>query len=214
MKRFAVLASGRGSNLGALLTAVQTEDFPGKICVVGSNKPKAKALDIATRHGVPTAVLSHKGFARRRDFDAALAKLLMTYRPDWVLLAGFMRVLTPTFLDAFGGRVLNIHPSLLPQFPGLHAQRQALEAGVTEAGCTVHVVDKGTDTGPILAQATVPVCPDDTEESLSARILTAEHQLFPTALRWVAEGRVQLGEGWVTVDLPPGQSRVLRFPDP
>lgn len=211
MKRFAVLASGRGSNLGALIDAVASPDFPGKICVVGSNKPKAPALDIATSHGIPTAVLSHKGFERRRDFDAALAKLLATYRPDWILLAGFMRVLTPTFLEAFGGRVLNIHPSLLPAFPGLHAQRQALEAGVSEAGCTVHVVDKGTDTGPILAQAAVPVLPNDTEESLSARILAAEHQLFPTALRWVAEGRVNVGEGWVTVDLPPGQSRVLRF---
>ncbi|TNE85421.1 MAG: phosphoribosylglycinamide formyltransferase [Deltaproteobacteria bacterium] len=211
MRRFAVLASGRGSNLEALLATVSSEDFPGRICVVASNKPKARALDVATEHGIPTAVLSHKGYARRRDYDADLVRLLQAYRPDWILLAGFMRVLTPTFLDAFGGRVLNIHPSLLPAFPGLNAQQQALDAGASESGCTVHLVDAGTDTGPILAQAVVPVRPDDTEETLSTRILAAEHQLYPQVLRWVAENRVHVGEGWVTVDLPPGQARILRF---
>lgn len=207
MTRFAVLASGRGSNLEALLDATAAPDVPGRVCVVASNRRRARALELATERGVPTAVLSHKGFAKRKAYDRALADLLAVYQPDWILLAGFMRVLTPTFLDAFEGRVLNIHPSLLPAFPGLHAQRQAIEAGASESGCTVHLVDRGTDTGPIVAQAVVPVLSGDTEDRLAGRILAAEHRLYPMVTRWVAEGWVTLDSGGVSFDLPEGASR-------
>lgn len=201
----AVLASGRGSNLQALLDAC-TGDFPARIIRVVSNLPDAYALERARQAGVPTQVVPHKGIPRP-EFEAALRDAVAG--AEWICLAGFMRVLGPTFLDHFPNRVINIHPALLPAFPGLHGPRQALAYGVTQAGCTVHLVDTGVDTGPILAQASVPVLPDDTEDTLSARILTQEHRLYPMVLRWAAEGRIHVEGRRAHVHLPPGASRWL-----
>ncbi len=202
-----VLASGGGSNLGALLTATEDPRFPAKIVRVVSNVPGAYALTRAEAAGVPSAVVDHRG-QTREGFEQAL--LLALGPVDWVCLAGFMRVLTPTFLEAFPNRVLNIHPALLPAFPGTHGPRQALAAGVTQAGATVHLVDAGVDTGPILAQGSTDVRDDDTEETLAARILLLEHQLFPMVLRWAAEGRIGVTGRRAQVELPPGDTRWIR----
>ena len=199
-----VLVSGRGSNLQALLDAAQDPAYPAAIVKVVSNVPGAFALERAAAAGVATAVVPSKGRAREdveRDLLDALGSVA------WVCLAGFMRVLTPTFLDAFPGRVLNIHPALLPAFPGTHGPRQALVYGAAVAGATVHVVDAGIDTGPILAQGTVPVLDADTEETLGARILAVEHRLYPMALRWAAEGRITLDGRRARVALLPGEAR-------
>jgi phosphoribosylglycinamide formyltransferase-1 len=201
--RLGVLVSGSGSNLQALLDACAQADFPAEVAVVVSNKPDAFALERARRAGVPTRVLEHKGFADREAFDAALLQALREAGVELVCLAGFMRLLGKAFIDAYAGRILNIHPSLLPSFPGLHAQRQALERGVKVAGCTVHFVDSGTDTGPIIAQAAVPVLPADDEAALAARILVEEHRLYPLAVRLVASGAVALSEGRTRVSASP-----------
>lgn len=202
----AVLASGRGSNLQALLDTCADPAFPARIVKVVTNVPGAGALARAEAAGVPTAVVPHKGRGRE-DFEAEL--LDAVGEVDWVCLAGFMRVLTPRFLGAFPGRVLNIHPALLPAFPGTHGPAQALAYGVTQAGVTVHLVDAGVDTGPILAQGSVPVLDDDTEDSLAARILAVEHRLYPMALRWAVEGRVRVEGRRAFVALAPGESRWL-----
>jgi phosphoribosylglycinamide formyltransferase-1 len=190
--RLGVLVSGSGSNLQALLDASAQADYPAEVACVVSNVPTAFALERARKAGVPTVVLEHKAFASRADFDRALGEELRKAGVEWVCLAGFMRLLGSDFLAGFPGRVLNIHPSLLPAFTGLHAQRQALERGVKIAGCTVHFVDAGTDTGPIIAQAAVPVLPGDDEASLSARILAEEHRLFPLAVRLAVTGKVAI----------------------
>ncbi len=190
--RLGVLVSGGGSNLQALLDACAQADYPAEVACVVSNVPTAFALERARKAGVPTAVLEHKAFASRADFDRALAEELRKAGVEWVCLAGFMRLLGSDFLAGFPGRVLNIHPALLPSFPGMHAQRQALERGVKIAGCTVHFVDAGTDTGPIIAQAAVPVLPGDDEASLSARILVEEHRLYPLAVRLAVTGKVTI----------------------
>lgn len=184
-----VLISGSGTNLGALIAAT-AHDHPARIAVVISNRADAGGLDRARAAGIPAEVLSHRGFPDRAAYDAQLVARLQSHGVRWVCLAGFMRIVTPTLIDAFDGRVLNIHPALLPAFPGLHAQAQALAYGVRVTGATVHLVDAGTDTGPIVAQQAVPVLPDDDEASLSARVLTAEHRLYPEALRWAVEGRL------------------------
>lgn len=202
-----VLLSGRGSNLQALIDAEQDPTWPARIVRVISNVAGAGGLARAEAAGIPTAVVSHKGRSRDELERALLAEIDLGERPEWVVLAGFMRVLGATFLDRFAGRVLNIHPALLPAFPGLHAAAQALAAGVTQAGATVHLVDTGVDTGPILAQGTVPVRPDDTEDSLAARILRVEHQLYPMVLRQACEGRIGVDGRRVTVSLRPGESR-------
>lgn len=188
--RLGVLVSGGGSNLQALLDASAQADFPAEVACVVSNVPTAFALERARKAGVPAVVLDHKAFGSRADFERALGETLRGAGVEWVCLAGFMRLLSADFLAGFPGRVLNIHPSLLPAFPGLHAQRQALERGVKIAGCTVHFVDAGTDTGPILAQAAVPVLPGDDEASLSGRILAEEHRLYPLAVRLAVTGKV------------------------
>ena len=188
--RLAVLASGRGSNLEAILEACRREDIPARVVVVMSDRAAAPAFERATRAGVDAVFLNPKDHADRAAYDAALLAALDRYRPDLVCLAGFMRVLTAAFVRAWAGRLVNIHPSLLPAFPGLHPQRQALDHGVKVAGATVHFVDEGVDTGPIIVQASVPVRSDDTEESLSARILAEEHRLYPEAIRLFAEGRL------------------------
>ncbi|GEN08535.1 formyltetrahydrofolate-dependent phosphoribosylglycinamide formyltransferase [Myxococcus fulvus] len=190
--RLGVLVSGGGSNLQALLDACAREDFPAEVACVVSNVPTAYALERARAAGVPAVVVDHKAHASKAAFEAAILEALGATGVQWVCLAGFMRLLSADFLGRFAGRVLNVHPSLLPSFPGLHAQRQALERGVKVAGCTVHFVDAGTDTGPIIGQAAVPVLPDDDEKSLSARILVEEHRLYPLAVRLAVTGQVTL----------------------
>ena len=189
--RIGILASGSGTNLQALIDAWTNGSLaPAEIVVVGANVVGCLALDRAQKAGIETFTLSHKSFASREDFDRALVAELRGRDVELVVLAGFMRVLTEAFLDAFPLRVINIHPALLPAFPGTHAQKQALDYGVKLAGCTVHFVDKGTDTGPIIAQAAVPVLPGDDEDSLGRRILSEEHRLLPAVVRAVASGRV------------------------
>ena len=188
----AVLVSGSGTNLQSLLDAAAEPGYPARIAVVVSNVPGVKALERATLAGVPTRVLPHQGFAERTAYDRALVEAIAPFGCAIACLAGFMRLLGPTFLRAFPGGVLNVHPALLPSFPGLHSHRQALEHGVKVTGCTVHLVDEGTDTGPIVAQAAVPVLEDDTEESLQKRIQEQEHRLFPLALGLLASGRLEI----------------------
>ena len=201
-----VLISGSGTNLQALLDAT-AGDHAARIAVVVSNRPDAPGLERARKADVPVVVLGAKGHDSRESYDAALVDVLRSHDVAWVCLAGFMRLVTPVFLDAFPWRVLNIHPSLLPSFPGLHAQEQALAHGVSLTGATVHLVDTGTDTGPIVAQAAVPVLPDDTADTLKARILRQEHRLYPMALGWAAEGRVRVVGHRVELDLPHGAHR-------
>jgi phosphoribosylglycinamide formyltransferase-1 len=190
--RLGVLASGRGSNLQAILEACARPGFPARVVVVISDRERAHALERARAAGVEALFVNPKDFADREAFDLALVRQLHARRVDLVCQAGFMRILSPAYVRAFVGRALNIHPSLLPAFPGLHAQRQALEHGVKVAGATVHFVEEGVDSGPIVLQASVPVHADDTEESLSARILAEEHRLYPEAIRLFAEGRLAI----------------------
>ncbi len=190
--RVAVLASGRGSNLQSILEATAPRAFPAEVVLVVSDRAGALALERARRRDIAAIVLDPKAYADRDAYDAALRVLLEEHGVGLVCLAGFMRILGGAFVRAFAGRILNIHPSLLPAFPGLAAQRQALEYGVKIAGATVHLVDEGVDTGPIVLQASVPVLPEDTEASLGARILAAEHRLYPEAIRLFATGRLRI----------------------
>lgn len=198
--RVGVLASGSGTNLQALLDAAADQDFPARIVVVGTDRPGALALQRASSAGVATFCVRRKGHPSREDFDAAVADQLAAHEVRWVCLAGYMRIVGPTFLQRFEGRVLNIHPSLLPAFPGLDAQRQAFDHGVKVAGCTVHLVDAGTDTGPIVAQEAVPVLDGDDAEALRLRILAAEHRIYPRALAWAAQGRLKVEGRKVRLD--------------
>ncbi len=188
MRRLVVLISGRGSNMEALLKA----SLPARIVAVISNRADAAGLAIAARHDVPTRVIEHREFASRDAFDAALAEAIDAYEPDYVLLAGFMRILSAAFVARFAGRLINIHPSLLPAFPGLHTHARALAEGVKVHGCTVHFVTPALDHGPIIVQAGVPVRTGDTEDRLAARVLEQEHLVFPQAVRWLCEGRVSV----------------------
>ena len=188
--RLGVLASGRGSNLQAIIDTIEAGRLDALLAVVVSDRPDAQALERARKHGAKALFVDPKAYPEREAFDRALLAILEEHRVELVCLAGFMRILTPLFVRTFKGRILNIHPALLPAFPGLHAQRQALEHGVKIAGATVHFVDEGVDTGPIILQATVPVREDDTEETLSARILAEEHRLYPRAIQLFAEGRL------------------------
>jgi phosphoribosylglycinamide formyltransferase-1 len=185
-----VLVSGSGTNLQAILDAVRDRSLDARVAVVVSNVPEAQALERARSAGVETVVLDHTQFGDRVAFDRAVLDVLRERRVELVVLAGFMRLLTPVLLDAFPMRIVNVHPALLPAFPGVRGQRQALEYGARVSGCTVHFVDRGTDTGPIIAQAAVPVLEDDDEATLTARILVEEHALLPRVLQWIAEGRV------------------------
>ena len=187
-----ILVSGSGTNLQAVIDAVQSGRLRAKIGVVISNVATAKALDRARAAGIHTVVIDHKAYASREAFDAAVVESLRANEVDCVVLAGFMRLITPVLLEAFPHRVVNIHPALLPAFPGTHAQAQALAYGVRVTGCTVHLVDVGMDTGPILAQATVPVLDGDDEETLRERILVKEHELLPAVLQWIGDGRVEV----------------------
>ena len=198
----AILISGRGSNLGAILRAVQDQRLDARVQVVVSNRPSAGGLDLAREAGVATAVLEHGAFPGREEYDAALVALLRERGVDTVALAGFDRLVSGVFLRAFPGRVLNVHPALLPAFKGLHAQRQALDYGARIAGVTVHFVDEQMDHGPIIAQATVPVLDDDTEQSLSERLLAEEHRIYPLALQRLARGELRVAGRRVIGGLP------------
>ena len=188
MKRIAILISGRGSNMQALLEA----GLQAVIGAVISNNPQAAGLALARARGVPTEVVDHRSYPDREAFDRALAAAIDRHAPDLLVLAGFMRILTPGFVERYAGRMINIHPSLLPAFTGIHTHRRALADGVKLHGCTVHFVTAALDHGPIIAQAAVPVLTDDTEDTLATRVLEQEHRVLPQAVRWFLEGRLQV----------------------
>ncbi len=189
MKNIVILISGRGSNMESVVRAAQTDQWPARIAAVISNKADAGGLAFAQANGIPTAVVPSKDFASRDEFDAALQQAIDAFAPDLVVLAGFMRILTPPFVQHYAGRMLNIHPSLLPDFPGLATHRRALDAGVTRHGATVHVVTAELDHGPVLGQAEVEVLPGDTESTLAARVLAQEHILYPRVIRSFIDGQ-------------------------
>ena len=195
-KRVAIFISGRGSNMAALIDAAKAQSFPAEIALVLSNRSEAAGLARARDHGISTAIVDHKPYGKDRSaFERALTSELDAYRIDLICLAGFMRLFTPEFVRAWQGRMLNVHPSLLPSFPGLDPHGQSLRAGVKVSGATVHFVIPQTDAGPIIAQAPVPVHEDDTVETLAARVLAAEHRIYPEALKLVAQGRVRVADG-------------------
>jgi phosphoribosylglycinamide formyltransferase 1 len=197
MKSIVILVSGRGSNMRSIVQACKAEGWPARVAAVVANRPDAAALDYAREQGIATAVVDHRAFAARDDFDAALAHAVDAHAPHLVLLAGFMRILGAPFVRRYDGRLLNIHPSLLPAFPGLHTHRRALEAGCKIAGATVHFVTAELDHGPIVLQAAVPVLPGDDEQQLAARVLEREHLVYPRAVRWFVQGRLRIERGIV-----------------
>jgi phosphoribosylglycinamide formyltransferase 1 len=198
VKSIVVLLSGHGSNMDAIVRACAAEKWDACVRAVISNRADAPGLLLAREHGIATAVVDHKNFATRDAFDSALAEVIDTHAPDWLVLAGFMRILTPAFVRRFEGRMLNVHPSLLPAFTGLHTHRRAMDAGCKLAGATVHFVTADLDHGPIVAQAVVPVLAHDTEATLATRVLAREHVLYPLALRWCVEGALRIENGVVT----------------
>ena len=209
-----VLISGRGSNMAALIKAAKAADYPAEIAVVVSNVVGAPGLKLAQDAGVATAVIPHKGFPDRESFDRAVSAELEKHGVGLVALAGFLRIQSPWFPAHWQDRIINIHPSLLPAFPGLHVQQQAIDAGARISGCTVHFVTADLDAGPIIAQAAVPVLPDDTADTLAARILRQEHRLYPTVVRWFAEGRLSVAGSQVAVSGVPAGATLLFSPDP
>ncbi|HLS54677.1 MAG TPA: phosphoribosylglycinamide formyltransferase [Zeimonas sp.] len=210
MKTIVVLLSGRGTNMSALAQAMRDERWPASIACVIADRPQAAGLQRAAEFGLPARVVDHRGFERREDFERALRDAIDAYRPDLVVLAGFMRVLGAPFVEHYRGRLLNIHPSLLPAFPGLATHRRALQAGVAVHGATVHFVGTEVDDGPIVAQAAVPVLADDDEQALAARVLAAEHRLYPMAVRWFVDGRLRIDGALVRLADPGrGETRLL-----
>ena len=199
MKNIVILISGRGSNMQAIVQRAQSEHWSAKIAAVISNKPEAEGLAFAKQQGIATAVVANADYPTRAEFDAALQKVIDTFAPDLVVLAGFMRILTAPFVEHYAGRILNIHPSLLPIFPGLHTHRKVLDAGVKIHGVTVHFVTADLDHGPIVAQATIQVLVGDTEESLASRLLVQEHIIYPQAVRWFIEGKLNIQGSCVQV---------------
>jgi phosphoribosylglycinamide formyltransferase 1 len=208
MKPIVILISGRGSNMRSILQA----RLPCTVAAVVSNNPQAAGLTAARAYGIETSVVDHRAYQSREAFDAELAARIDPFRPDLVVLAGFMRVLTEDFVTHYPGRLINIHPSLLPAFPGIHTHRRALEAGVKVHGATVHFVTAKLDHGPIVIQAAVPVLSGDDEDILAARILAQEHRIYPQAIRWFLEGRLRLEGGRVLLDRPLAQDGELISP--
>jgi phosphoribosylglycinamide formyltransferase 1 len=204
--RVVVLISGRGSNLQSIIDARQRDALAVELCAVISNRADAEGLARAESAGIPTEILDHRGYASREAFDTALMARIDRQRPHLVVLAGFMRVLGPAFIDHYAGRLINIHPSLLPAFPGLRTHERAIEAGVPQHGATVHFVTRDVDAGPIILQAAVPVLPGDTPASLGARVLVEEHRIYPLAIHWFAEGRLTISRGKVLLDNQPAGS--------
>lgn len=200
MKRIVILISGRGSNMEAIMRTAAADRWPVQIAAVISNKPGAGGLEVARSAGIPIVVVNHRDYPDRAEFDAALAAVIEPYQPDLVVLAGFMRILTAGFVNHFAGKLINIHPSLLPSFPGLDTHQRAIDAGVKFHGATVHFVTDELDHGPIIAQAVVPVHEDDDEASLAARLLEQEHIIYPRAVRDLLEGRLKLKDGRVIRD--------------
>lgn len=194
-KRAVVFISGGGSNMMALVTAAKAADFPAEIVGVISDKPDAGGLAKAAAEGIPTFAFARKAYASKEAHEAAIFEALDTLSPDILCLAGYMRLLSATFIQRYEGRMINIHPSLLPLFPGLHTHQRAIDAGMRIAGCTVHFVTEGMDEGPVIGQAAVPVLSGDTADALAGRVLTVEHQLYPQALRLFAEGKVRMEGG-------------------
>ena len=213
LRTLGVLVSGSGTNLQAILDGVADGTIPARVGLVLSNKAGVRALERARDAGVDTAVVDHRAHADREAFERVVDERLRDAGVDLVCLAGFMRVLTPWFVRRWEGSLLNIHPALLPAFPGTHGPGQALEYGVRFAGCTVHLVDEGTDTGPILVQAVVPVHPDDDEDTLAARILAEEHRIYPAAIRMVCEGRLEVRGRRVRVEGSSPPDGTLRNPE-
>ncbi|HET9550523.1 MAG TPA: phosphoribosylglycinamide formyltransferase [Candidatus Binatia bacterium] len=208
-----VLISGSGTNLQSIIDAIEAKKLDAKVEVVLSNKADAYGLARAQNHGIRTEVLDHKAFASREAYDQAVVDRLRARGVELVVLAGFMRLLSPVFVKAYSNRIMNIHPALLPSFPGLHVQKKALDHGVRFAGCTVHFVNEECDEGPIIIQAVVPVFPDDTEEQLAARILKQEHRIYPRAIQLYAEGRLHVVGRRVSVDrLAKDESHALVQP--
>jgi phosphoribosylglycinamide formyltransferase-1 len=207
-----VLISGSGSNLQALIDSVAHDGNPARIAAVICNRAGAYGLERAKQAGIATELLDHKQFDGREAFDAALIQAIDAYQPDLVVLAGFMRILTPGFVQHYAGRLLNIHPSLLPKHKGLHTHQRAIEAGDSEHGCSVHFVTEELDGGPLVVQAVLPVMADDTAESLARRVHQQEHQIYPLAVRWFAEGRLRLGAQGAMLDgLPlPASGHLIR----
>lgn len=202
MKNIVILISGRGSNMEAVVRAARSEGWPARVAAVISNRADAGGLAFAAAHGIPTAVVPSKNYPDRASFDAALQHEIDRFAPDLVVLAGFMRILTAPFVAHYEGRMLNIHPSLLPAYPGLDTHRKALEAGERAHGATVHFVTAELDHGPMVAQARVPVLPGDTEDSLAARVLAEEHKLYPYAVRLFIEDRLSIEQGGVRIAQP------------
>ena len=207
MKRIVILISGRGSNMEAIVQRCAEQGWPAQVVAVIANRPQAGGLAWAAAQGIATAVVDHKTHASREAFDNALAEVIEAHRPDLVVLAGFMRVLGTRFVQRFASRLLNIHPSLLPAFPGLHTHRRALEAGCKAVGATVHFVTPELDHGPIVMQSVVPVRPGDDEHSLAARVLATEHVIYPQAVHWFVEDKLKVADGIVTQT--DGASQVL-----
>jgi phosphoribosylglycinamide formyltransferase-1 len=206
MKQVVILISGRGSNMEAIVKACRSETWPARIAAVISNRADAAGLQFAADHGVPTAVVDHKAYPSREAFDAELQRVIDGYAPDLVVLAGFMRILTPGFTAYYAGRLLNIHPSLLPAFTGLHTHERAIEMGCKFAGATVHFVTAELDHGAIVAQAVVPVLAGDDAGALAARVLKLEHRMYPQAVRWFVEDQLELTDGRVRVRSGASQS--------
>ena len=212
MKNIVILISGRGSNMEALIDARDAGQLPVNIAAVISNRPAAQGLETAARAGIVTHFIDHQAFAGREAFDAALAGCIDGFAPDLVVLAGFMRILSEGFVRHYAGRLMNIHPSLLPSFPGLHTHQRALEEGVRIHGCTVHFVTPSLDHGPVIIQAAVPVLDGDDEGALAARVLAQEHQIYPQAVRWFAEDRLRLENGRVRLAAAQRANAVLLSP--
>jgi phosphoribosylglycinamide formyltransferase 1 len=207
MKRIVVLISGRGSNLRSIVDACAAEDWPAQVVAVVSHRADAAGLNFAAEHGIATAVVDHQAFASRDGFDASLAQAIDAHAPDLIVLAGFMRILGADFVRRYEGRLLNVHPSLLPAFPGLHTHRRAIDAGCKLAGATVHFVTAALDHGPIVIQAAVPVMPHDDEHALSERVLAREHVIYPRAVRWFVRGQLRVEQGRVVQTL--GEPQML-----